>query len=236
ILLLLERLDPQFTEHMRRARPKVLWAISQLQGWSRGIEARVQFKRRRELVTKIQRRWRGALTRRKLMEMLDHFKWRKKQVNHFFAPKSRHERLLMKQKFSSQFARKGVAEKASQQTLQELRETVMATALADPMEDISRTEQTLNRAPKASAANDMGRQTSDEKTVRLGLTVPLHGGGGASRFQPTDFEKVDLAAIAEEAERDSVAARLRNDKLLRKQLGDRGLATTDVRTLLNVDS
>ncbi|KAF4711080.1 hypothetical protein FOZ62_007930, partial [Perkinsus olseni] len=182
------------------------------------------------------RRWRGALTRRKLMEMLDHFKWRKKQVNHFFAPKSRHERLLMKQKFSPQFARKGVAEKASQQTLQELRETVMATALADPMEDISRTEQTLNRAPKASAANDMGRPTSDDKTVRLGLTVPLHGGGGASRFQPTDFEKVDLAAIAEEAERDSVAARLRNDKLLRKQLGDRGLATTDVRTLLNVDS
>ena len=42
ILLLLEKLDPGFQEHMRRAIPRVLWAITNLQGWCRGIESRKQ--------------------------------------------------------------------------------------------------------------------------------------------------------------------------------------------------
>ncbi|KAF4660437.1 hypothetical protein FOL47_007166 [Perkinsus chesapeaki] len=142
--------------------------------------------------------------------------------------------LLMKQKFSSQFARKDVAEKASRQTLQELRETVMATALANPMEDISRTEQALNQAHRPSAANDIMNPSGTEKSARIDLMVPLYG--GSSRFEPVDFEKVDLAEIAEEANRDSVAARLRNDQLAKKkQMADPSRPPADVRTLLNVD-
>merc|ERR1712194_309846 len=38
LLLLLERLDPAVQEHLRRARPRVMWAITKLQGWTRGIE------------------------------------------------------------------------------------------------------------------------------------------------------------------------------------------------------
>merc|ERR1719453_393932 len=44
VLLLLERLDPAFQEHMRRARPRVIWAITQLQGWTRGIECRRYYR------------------------------------------------------------------------------------------------------------------------------------------------------------------------------------------------
>merc|ERR1719482_1235162 len=109
LMLLLEVIDPAMQEHLRRARPRVLWAITQLQAWTRGIEARRHYRKRRDLVTKIQRRWRGAMTRRKLLGMLDQYKWRKKEINNFFLPKTRQERMVSKQRFAAQYGRKDAA-------------------------------------------------------------------------------------------------------------------------------
>lgn len=48
---------------------------------------------------KVQRRWRGAMTRQKLLHMLDHYKWRRKQIHNYFLPKSRYSRYLRVPKF-----------------------------------------------------------------------------------------------------------------------------------------
>ncbi|CAK9061558.1 Cyclomaltodextrinase (Maltodextrin glucosidase) (TMG) [Durusdinium trenchii] len=106
LLVLLERLDPAFQEHMRRARPRVLWALSQLQGWVKGIEARRNFKKRKDVVLMIQRRWRGVLTRRRLLGMLHMHKWRRRQVNNYFLPKTAAERRAVKQKTTAMLSAK----------------------------------------------------------------------------------------------------------------------------------
>eukprot|EP00397_Hematodinium_sp_SG-2012_P024400 GEMP01025413.1.p1 GENE.GEMP01025413.1~~GEMP01025413.1.p1 ORF type:complete len:649 (+),score=139.03 GEMP01025413.1:83-2029(+) len=146
VLLLLERLDPCFQEHMKRARPRVLWAITQLQAWMRGIEARSYFRRRRDLVTKIQRRWRGAVTRRKLLSMLDHYKWRKRQISNYFLPTSKVERATYKMKYTAQESQKGVTIKSTETKLEDLRNTILKTASANPIEDISRTSAEMSDA------------------------------------------------------------------------------------------
>merc|ERR1719478_1710153 len=114
VLMLLEKLDPSFQEHMRRALPRVVWAITNLQGWCRGIESRKRFRRHKDLVTKIQRRWRGAMTRKKLLAMLDQYK-----------------------------GRKDVAYKQTAATLQELRTTIMDSSGTDTLEDVGRTKQLM---------------------------------------------------------------------------------------------
>merc|ERR1719436_1251123 len=150
---------------MRRARPRALWAISQLQGWTRGIEARHNFRRRKDLATQIQRRWRGMQARRKLLGMLNMNKWRRRQVNSYFLPKKPEERRAVKQKVSAMLAAKDVTQRAANASLRELRDTILQTAEADPMEDIQRTKQTLqiNMDPPSPAirnatAGASGRQ------------------------------------------------------------------------------
>jgi hypothetical protein len=143
VLMLLEKLDPSFQEHMRRALPRVVWAITNLQGWCRGIESRKRFRRHKDLVTKIQRRWRGAMTRKKLLAMLDQYKWRKKEISNYFLPKTRQERMVAKQKFAAQYGRKDVAYKQTAATLQELRTTIMDSSGTDTLEDVGRTKQLM---------------------------------------------------------------------------------------------
>merc|ERR1740127_284701 len=143
LLLLLERLDPAFQEHMRRARPRVLWALSHLQGWVKGIDARRNFKKRKDVVMMIQRRWRGVQTRRRLLGMLHMHKWRRRQVNSFFLPKTAEERRAVKQKCSAMLAAKDVTQRAANASLRELHDTILQSAEADPMEDLQRTRQTL---------------------------------------------------------------------------------------------
>ncbi|CAE7577572.1 aglB [Symbiodinium natans] len=164
LLVLLERLDPAFQEHMRRARPRVLWALSQLQGWVKGIEARRNFKKRKDVVLMIQRRWRGVLTRRRLLGMLHMHKWRRRQVNNYFLPKTAAERRAVKQKTTAMLSAKeeggdggkcagvrcgakgrrdmhtvpaaqDVTTRAANQSLRELRQTILSTANADPLEE-----------------------------------------------------------------------------------------------------
>jgi len=143
LLVLLERLDPTFQEHMRRARPRVLWAISQLQGWIRGIDARRYYRRRKDVVLQIQRRWRGVRQRRQLLGMLHMHKWRRRQVNNYFLPTTAEERNAVKQKVSAMLAAKDVTRRAANASLRELKDTILATASADPLEDAAKTRLVL---------------------------------------------------------------------------------------------
>jgi len=158
LLILLERLDPAFQEHMRRARPRILWALSQLQGWVKGIEARRNFKKRKDVVLMIQRRWRGVLTRRRLLGMLHMHKWRRRQVNNYFLPKTAAERRATKQKTAAMLAAKDVTTRSANQSLMELRSTIINTSSADPLEDAGMTRDSMDNLPGGplSAANTFG--------------------------------------------------------------------------------
>ena len=81
VLSLLEKLDPSFQDFMRVQRQIVLNAIMKIQAHARGRQHRNRFRRKRELATLIQSRWRGGEARKKLMGVLDQFNWRKRQVN-----------------------------------------------------------------------------------------------------------------------------------------------------------
>lgn len=180
LLQLLERLDPTFQEHMRRARPRVLWAISQLQGWVKGIDARRNFRKRKDVVMQIQRRWRGVQTRRRLLGMLHMHKWRRRQVNTYFLPKTAEERRAVKQKCSAMLAAKDVTQRAANASLHELRNTIMQTAGADPLEDAIRTKETLgdDYEQGTGMGSTMGGTASSLKALPgAAQTFPAAGGG-----------------------------------------------------------
>ena len=80
ILLLLEKLDPGYQEFLKEARRKVMWAITKVQALTRGRQARNRYIRRKDLVTVIQKNWRGGQARRRMLGMLDQLNWRKGEV------------------------------------------------------------------------------------------------------------------------------------------------------------
>ncbi|CAK9063660.1 Cyclomaltodextrinase (Maltodextrin glucosidase) (TMG) [Durusdinium trenchii] len=199
LLVLLERLDPAFQEHMRRARPRVLWALSQLQGWVKGIEARRNFKKRKDVVLMIQRRWRGVLTRRRLLGMLHMHKWRRRQVNNYFLPKTAAERRAVKQKTTAMLSAKDVTTRAANQSLRELRSTILNTATADPLEDAQMTRDQMEALPGATEVpgaagfshtmpSGVSPYTSYEQSSRFNgaLTDPSFG------QQAQDLSKKDI--------------------------------------------
>jgi hypothetical protein len=79
------------------------------------------------------------MTRRKLVSMLDHYKWRKRQISDYFLPTSKVERQAYKKKFNAKIQSKDVTLKATQNKLDDLRRLIVDTAVANPLEDISRT-------------------------------------------------------------------------------------------------
>jgi len=83
------------------------------------------------------------MTRKKLLAMLDQYKWRKKEISNYFLPKTRQERMVAKQKFAAQYGRKDVAYKQTAATLQELRTTIMDSSGTDTLEDVGRTKQLM---------------------------------------------------------------------------------------------
>eukprot|EP00913_Durusdinium_trenchii_P025705 g24123.t1 len=205
-------------EHMRRARPRVLWALSQLQGWVKGIEARRNFKKRKDVVLMIQRRWRGVLTRRRLLGMLHMHKWRRRQVNNYFLPKTAAERRAVKQKTTAMLSAKDgrrdrvwwhvtpdgpgqdVTTRAANQSLRELRSTILNTATADPLEDAQMTRDQMEALPGATEVpgaagfshtmpSGVSPYTSYEQSSRFNgaLTDPSFG------QQAQDLSKKDRA-------------------------------------------
>lgn len=182
LLLLLEKLDPAFQEHMRRARPRVLWAIGALQGWTRGIEARRNFQKRRDMVTQIQRRWRGTLTRRRLLGMLHMHKWRRRQVNTYFLPKTQDERRAIQQKCASMLAAQEVGQKAANASLKDLRHAIMRSSKSDEMEDITQTKMTLDDGLDDRFKEELGEPNQEaEERVYGQAPNPYATGGMSSR-------------------------------------------------------
>jgi len=188
VLLLMEKLDPCFQEHMKRARPRVLTSITSLQGWKRGIQARQHFRKRRDLVTRIQRRWRGAMTRRKLLSMLDHYKWRKRQISDYFLPTSKVERAAYKKKFSAQMAQKKVTLSATEARLQDLKRTIVDTAVSNPLEDISRTSAQMSDA-HLKEVSSVTASTSMRKSPTKKL--PVYSTASDSRFGELEEDEHD---------------------------------------------
>lgn len=168
LLVLLERLDPTFQEHMRRARPRVLWAIGKLQAWTRGMDDRRNFQKRKDFVTQIQRRWRGTQTRRRLLGMLHMHKWRRRQVNNYFLPKTQEERRKVKQECSAMLAAKSVGHAAANASLKELRSTIMQTAAADKLEDPGQTATDLNEGLGFEAQGVLGEPNAEGAPPRPG--------------------------------------------------------------------
>jgi len=184
VLLLLEKLDPTFQEHLKRAHGRTLWAITQLQGWTRGIEARAHFKRRRDLVTKIQQRWRGAMTRKKLLAMLDQYKWRKRQISNYFAPTSKVDRQLQKKVYSVGQADKDVTVRATNVKLQDLKQAILSAGTGNPLEDLSRTTQEMSDSyieNKTSLSSQYGRKTLTKR-------LPVFSTYETSRFSADKAE------------------------------------------------
>jgi len=171
ILVFLERIDPTFQEHMRRARPRVLWAITQLQGWVKLIDTRRWYKRRKDVVIMIQCRWRGVLQRRKLLGMLHMHKWRRRQVNSHFLPKTAEERRLVKQKVASMMAAKEVSQRAATASLRELKETILYTAGAE--ERPEELHEALGLEPPPAGTATLGNTLTN-----AGATLALTAGGG----------------------------------------------------------
>jgi|Transcript_52166 hypothetical protein len=171
LLVLLERLDPAFQEHMRRARPRVLWALSSLQGWVKGIDARRNFRQRRDVACMIQRRWRGVQTRRKLLGMLHLHKWRRRQVNTYFLPKTMEERRTVQQKCAAMLAAKDVTQRAANASLRELKDTILQTASADPLEDVANTKKRLEDMELTMGATGMGSTMGGGRSGQQSLTA-----------------------------------------------------------------
>jgi hypothetical protein len=191
LLVLLERLDPTVQEHMRRSRPKMLFYISQLQGWTRGIEARRNFRKRRDLATQIQRRWRGMQARRKLLGMLNMHKWRRRQVHSYFLPKTKTERDQVKSKVRAMLAAKDVTQRAANASLRELKDTVVATSGADPLEIPERTKQTLGLAdehvPVFHATGPVTNMTDSSGMGNFPLASQTLPNLGDWRNEPANF-------------------------------------------------
>ena len=216
LLLLLERLDAGFQDHMRRAIPRVLWAISQLQAWTRGIEARTHFRKRRDLVTKIQRRWRGALTRRKLLGMLEHYKWRRKQVNEFFLPRTRQERAMLRARFQQQLAGKQVTASAAKNVLTDLKHTILDTAAANPLESLARTKQTMAEEHLDDAAGFSltggARRGNQASNLQAGVRLPIFGEWKAGGHVGEQFGAGDAEKDKVRAAQDLATSHLRDHK------------------------
>lgn len=192
LLMLLERLDPTFQEHMRRARPRVLWALTQLQGWVKLIETRRWYKKRKDVVIMIQCRWRGVLQRRKLLGMLHMHKWRRRQVNSYFLPKTAEERRIVKQKVASMMAAKDVSQRAANATLRELKETILDTAGADRMERPEDLHEAIGLEPAPSGTAALGNTFSN-----AGASLALTGGGGTAGWAGSSSNVQGMAALGD---------------------------------------
>lgn len=157
------------------------------------------------------------MTRRKLLGMLDHYKWRRKQINNYFLPKTRHERSVIKQKCQAMLASKDVTYKASKLTLRELRDTILDTAAANPLEDLSRTSQAMS-------------QSHEDSTTGIAQQAGVRGKQGASRPQialPVYTSHDQSSRFKQEA---GEAASPGGDDLQRRLLVEEGIKRSELTT------
>eukprot|EP00442_Polarella_glacialis_P053490 CAMPEP_0115151048 /NCGR_PEP_ID=MMETSP0227-20121206/65383_1 /TAXON_ID=89957 /ORGANISM="Polarella glacialis, Strain CCMP 1383" /LENGTH=567 /DNA_ID=CAMNT_0002561491 /DNA_START=33 /DNA_END=1733 /DNA_ORIENTATION=- len=179
LLVLLERLDPAFQEHMRRARPRVLWALSQLQGWVKGIEARRSFRNRGSADSASLARCAHTAP---AARHAAHAQVAQAPGQLVFPAEDAAERRSVKQKCSAMLAAKDVTTKAVNSSLRELRDTILQTASADPLEDENRTRETVQ---DIGTADGFGATTTGfpgaAQTLPSGIS-PYTNYEGSTRF------------------------------------------------------
>ena len=172
-LLLLERLDPSFQAFMLDERKRVMWAITKIQASMRGYRQREQFRRRREFATRIQRRWRGGETRRKLMGVLDQFHWRKKQVNDFLV-NTPHDSKLEERDRRALDSRVRVAVARQNTIMEKLRSGLQVDEEADPRGENEAPVVPLQAAgmsPKAQLKSRLKNSHKDGEKLRKLLSL-----------------------------------------------------------------
>ncbi|CAK9003678.1 unnamed protein product [Durusdinium trenchii] len=132
--------------------------------------------------------------------MLHMHKWRRRQVNNYFLPKTAAERRAVKQKTTAMLSAKDVTTRAANQSLRELRSTILNTATADPLEDAQMTRDQMEALPGATEVpgaagfshtmpSGVSPYTSYEQSSRFNgaLTDPSFG------QQAQDLSKKDRA-------------------------------------------
>jgi len=153
--------------------------------------------------------------------MLDHYKWRRKQINNYYLPKTASERRLVKQKCSAMLATKEVNSRASKQTLRELQSTVMDTAhalqAANVNEDAARTQQIMMQHLEQGGFNS----TSGHTATRTGPkspkqpALPVYKPYEDSRF-PADESLADASPSRQRSELTRTDVREARDMTLRQ--------------------
>merc|ERR1719159_2107458 len=120
--------------------------------------------------------------------MLHLYKWRRRQINTYFLPKTGPTRRAVRQRAAAILAEKDVEQRVTKQSLYELRDTILETANVDPMEDIERTRQSLNAhaapAPAAKAAGS--HKPAVPPPPKASPMLGQSGGTEVTRFAQTD--------------------------------------------------
>jgi len=158
------------------------------------------------------------MTRQKLLQMMDHYKWRRKQIHNYFLPKSRVERQQAKRKFQVAVAQKDVSSKATKTKLAQLKDTILETAGANPMEDPSRTAQDVNKTKSALMDEKKPVVKREKPPISLPVFAPYDSGKFLEESQPAaEGTKTKMG--------DDFSSRLSQEKTLR----DEELTNKDIR-------
>jgi len=182
---------------------------------------------------KVQRRWRGAMTRQKLLNMLDLYKFRRKQIHNYFLPKSRIERQQAKRKFQVAVAQKDVSAKATKSKLAQLKDTILETAGADPLEDPTRTAQEMNKTMKAAFEERKSMVKKEKPPINLPVLAPYD----SSRFgqtQQTDEGEKKVQTGDDFSSRIAQEKTLREEELTNKDI--RNARDLQLRQILRIDN
>merc|ERR1712192_11879 len=147
----------------------------------------------------------------KLLHMLDHYKWRRKQIHNYFLPKSRIERQQAKKKFHTAVAQKDVSSKATRSKLSLLKDTILETASANPLEDPARTAQDMNK----SKAVLMEEKRPIVKRDKPPISLPVFAPYDANKFSGEDGGEETLATAGKMG--DDFNGRLAQEKTLREE-------------------
>jgi len=97
-------------------------------------------------------------------------------VHSYFLPKSTKERTAVKEKVRAMLAAKDVTQRAANASLRELKDTVIATSKADPLEIEDRTRQTIGIAedhdPKMAATGPISEMARTGGFPQAAATAP----------------------------------------------------------------
>ncbi|CEM18311.1 unnamed protein product [Vitrella brassicaformis CCMP3155] len=257
-LLLLETMDPHMHEAFRLAQRRIMRQICRLQAWMRGIDARRYFTKHRATVLKIQRMWRGARARAKLARVLDHLRWRRKNINDWLLDKEvLRQRRQLKQMFKTEKFKEQLVLRKTKRTVDALRGAIEESAGVNPLEDIETLKRTLQAQPpkrreeREEVPASPVDKTAKWETLRRALVAPPEGTGPIALPPPLHgpegpvAESVirKMAALKKKEPGPSLSLRLRDEAAQRRLSGTKATRIKELtdklrmsaRQLLTVD-